>query len=197
MQKRLKLTLIIGLIPLLIFSACSTTTSTRNWQTFTIEEAPGFDIQLRIPSDWAANYDPPTDDNPGQWNVVITPPECSLETGTTFADNCINLTAYVKGEAEFDKDELLTYISESISLNEQGTVRTILMDRESIEGDGLTIQRYNHKITNPEREIQMSIFYLETDGAYYVFIYSVPYEQRDGNVATAFRQVLETIEMIN
>ena len=189
--------LYIGVVALLILSACSSGAAidTTSWETFRVEEAPGFDLQFMLPPDWDYALQPPTEDLPGIWNMVIATPQCSTANDTSYSDYCINLTAYVKDEADFDKEEILAYISEAISVVEDDSIKSILIGQTSTEINGVSIQRFNHKITNPERDIQMAIFFLESNHAYYLIIYSVPYEEKEGEFAMTFQKVLETIAL--
>ena len=195
MQRRHKSMLLTGLIALLILSACSSIGATRDWKVFAIEEEPAIDIQFRLPPDWYVDY-APTPNTPGQWDIALVPPKCSSGQETDFEDNCISLTAYIKGVSEFNKPEFLTFASQNITLNESESEETLMMGQNTFEVDGLSIQRFNHKVFIGEDEIQMSIFFFETDSAYYVFISEFPYDERDGQAAENFSLLIESIEVI-
>lgn len=193
MKNKFRLSLFIGSITLLLLSACSVNTS--DWEIFSIGEEPGFDIQFRMPPGWFIEYAPNVD-IPGQWDLVVVPPMCSADQTTEFGDSCIRLTAYIKGTADFDQDEVLAYISQAIPLNQAGTEETLLMGQSTFEVAGLTFQRYNHMIPAPLSEVQMSIYYLETERAHYVFITDFPYAEREGDTAEQFDLLLQSIKVI-
>lgn len=197
MHNRGKFLLILGLTAIVLLSACNQTVDTNNWEKFTIEEAPGFDIQFLIPQDWKSNYLLPMETATGQWKVILTPPRCSSDQSEDYADDCITLTAYVKGEAEFNEDEVLALISQNITLSEENNAETILMGQTSFTIDDLTIQRYNHKINLPAGEVQLSYYYFQTDKAYYTIMADFPYDERNGDVAEQFQIVLESITVLD
>lgn len=195
MKKRQYITLAVGLLAILLLSACSQNFNTSSWEKFTIEEAPGFDIQLLIPPDWESNYLLPMETAPGQWRVTLTPPKCSADQAEDYQEGCIILTAYVKGEAEFEEDEVLALISQNIPLNRENAAESILMGQSNFEVDGLTIQRYNHKINSPGGEVQLSYYYFQTENAHYTIMADFPYDEREDRVAEQLQAVLETISV--
>lgn len=195
MHKRRLISLTIGLLAILILSACSQGINTSGWEEFTIEEAPGFDIQFLIPPDWDSNYLLPMETAPGQWRVLLTPPRCSSDQTEDHGESCIILTAYVKGEAEFDEDEVLALISENIRLSQDGA-ESILMGQSSFDVDGLSIQRYTHKINSANGEVQLSYYYFQTDSAYYTAMADFPYDEREDRVAEQFQAVLQSITVV-
>ena len=195
MQKRGLISLSIGLLAILILSACSQGINTRGWEEFTIQEAPGFDIQFLIPPDWDSNYLLPMETAPGQWRVLLTPPRCSSEQTEDYGESCIILTAYVKGEAEFDEDEVLALISENIRLSQDGA-ESILMGQSSFDVDELTIQRFTHKINSANGEVQLSYYYFQTDSAYYTAMADFPYDEREDRVAEQFQALLQSITVL-
>ena len=195
MQKRGLITLTIGVLAILILSACSKSINTSGWEEFTIQEAPGFDIQFKIPPDWDSNYLLPMETAPGQWRVLLTPPRCSSVQTEDYGESCIILTAYVKGEAEFDEDEVLALISENIRLSQDGA-ESILMGQSTFEVDGLTIQRYTHKINSANGEVQLSYYYFQTGSAYYTAMADFPYDEREDRVAEQFQAVLQSITVL-
>jgi hypothetical protein len=195
MQTRQIIFIAGGLLAILILSACSQNINTSSWEKFTIEEAPGFDIQFLIPPDWDSNYLLPMETALGQWRVLLTPPRCSSEQSEDYGESCIILTAYVKGEAEFDEDEVLALISENIPLSQDGA-ESILMGQSSFEVDGLTIQRFNHKINSGSGEVQLSYYYFRTDSAYYTIMADFPYDEREDRVAEQFQAVLQSITVV-
>jgi hypothetical protein len=196
MHKRQHMTLTLGLLVFLMLSACSQDINTSGWEEFTIEEAPGFDIQFLIPSDWESNYLLPMETAPGQWRVLLTPPRCSSDQSEDYGESCIILTAYVKGEAEFDENEVLALISENIPLSQDGA-ESILMGQTSLDVNGLTIQRYTHKINSANGEVQLSYYYFQTDSAYYTIMADFPYDEREDRVAEQFQAVLQSITVVD
>jgi hypothetical protein len=196
MQKRKLLTLIIGWVIILMLSACNQTVDLSNWENFTIEGAPGFDIQFSIPPEWKTNYILPMELAIGQWKVILTPPRCSLEQSADYAEECIDMMAYIKGEAEFEEDEVLALISQNISLSDETDAESILIGQTSFDVNGLTIRRYNHKISTDAGDMQMSIYYFQTDNANYTIMTHFPYDEREGEVAEQFQSVLESIQVI-
>ena len=195
MHKRGLISLAIGLFAMLLLSACSQNINTSNWEDFTIEEAPGFDIQFSVPQDWESNYLLPMETATGQWRVTLTPPRCSSDQTEDYEENCIILTAYVKGEAEFDEDEVLGLISENIQLSQDGA-ESILMGQTSLDVNGLTIQRYTHKIASADGDVQLSYYYFQTENAYYTIMADFPYNEREGRTAEQFQAVLKSITLI-
>lgn len=195
MHKKGLISLTIGFLAILILSACSQGINTSGWEEFTIQEAPGFDIQFLIPPDWDTNYLLPMETAPGQWRVLLTPPRCSSEQTEDYGESCIIMTAYVKGEAEFDEDEVLALISENIRLSQDGT-ESILMGQSSFEVDGLSVQRFTHKIDSANGEVQLSYYYFQTDSAYYTVMADFPYEEREERVAEQFQAVLQSITVV-
>ena len=196
MHRRQLITLAIGLLAILILSACSQSINTSSWEKFTIEEAPGFDIQFLIPPEWESNYLLPMETAPGQWRVTLTPPRCSSDQTSEYEADCITLTAYVKGEAEFNEDEVLALISENIPLSQETGAESILMGQSTFEVDGLTIQRYNHKIGASPGEVQLSYYYFQTDNAYYTIMADFPYGEREDRTAEQFQAVLQSIDVV-
>lgn len=191
-----QLRLTFGLLVFLMLTACSQATDTKNWEKFTIEELPGFDIQIPVPADWKVNYLPPMEVGFGQWKVTLTPPRCSTDQTEDYTEECITLTAYIKGQAEFDEDAVLTLISQNITLSEEQNTETILMGQNSFDVDDVTIQRFNHKIPTSTGEVQLSYFYFQTEGAYYTIMTNFPYEESDGKVAETFQKMLQGIEVV-
>ena len=177
---------------LLAVSACTSETPVEDWKVFAIEEYPPIDIQFRLPPRWHVDY-APTAEIPGQWEVALVPPLCSKDQETEYADNCIALTITIKGEADFDKLDFLSVISQSMTLNQSGGEETIFMGQNNFEVNGLTVQRYNHKLFIGEEEVQMSFFFIETESAYYLFVSELPYDQREGEVAGQFNRLIESI----
>lgn len=197
MQKRQIITIVLGLFAILMLSACSQNVNTSRWEEFTIEEAPGFDIQLLVPPDWETNYTLPMETAPGQWKVSLTPPRCSSDQAEDYEEDCITLTAYVKGEAEFDEEEVLALISDNIPLNQQNNAESILMGQSTFEVNGVTIQRFTHKINSPATgEVQLTYYYFQTENAYYTVMADFPYDEREGRVAEQFQAVLQSITTV-
>jgi len=193
MQKRFVIIIII-LITLLAVSACAPEIPVEEWTIFSIKEKSAIDIQFRLPPEWQVSYEP-NEEVLGQWDVPLTPPLCSKDQETEFADSCINLTIMIKDEAEFDKFELLSIITQSMTLSEIGDMETIFVGQHSIEVDGLTLQRYNHKFSIGKEAVQMSFIFFETENAYYLFVTELPYDERNGGVARDFTRLLESIEV--
>jgi len=188
--------ILLGLIALFILSACSPKVSTEDWKVFTISEEPAINIQFRLPPEWYVDYAPKID-VPGQWDVALVPPRCAEDQQTDFEDNCISLTIHLKETSAFDKPGFLAFASQSITLNQSGTEKTIMMGQTTSEVDGLTLQRYNHKFMIGEDEVQMSLLFFETDSAYYIFISELPYDEREGEVAALFDLLIGSIEVID
>ena len=196
MQKHRKTMLLTGLIALIVLSACSPNRATRDWNVFSIEEEPAIDIQFRIPPEWYVDY-APTVNTPGQWDIALVPPKCSSEQETEFEDNCISLTAYIKNLADFNKPQFLSFASQNITLNPSESEETLMMGQNTFEVNGLSVQRFNHKVFVGEEEIQMSILFFETDSAYYAFISEFPYDEQDGQAAENFNRLVESIEIVD
>jgi len=187
--------ILLGLIALLILSACTPKVSTKDWKVFTISEEPAINIQFRLPPDWYVDYTPKID-LPGQWDVALVPPRCASDQPADFVDYCITLTIHLKETSGFDKTGFLALASQSITLNQSGTEKTIMMGQNTFDVDGLTFQRYNHKFLIGEDEVQMSFLFFETDSAYYVFVTELPYDEREGDVATLLDLMIGSIEVI-
>ena len=198
MGKQLTRTLMIGLAALLILTGCSLLggEDTQDWTVFAIEEEPEIDIQFRLPPEWRVDY-APSIEQIGQWEVVLMPPYCASDQEEEFGDNCISLTINIKEISDFSKPDFLTFASQNITLNQTGSEETIMMGQNSFEVDGIRIERFNHKLFVGEQEIQMSIYFFETDSAYYSFISELPYAEREGEVAQRFDLLLNSIEEIN
>jgi len=194
MQTRLKMTLMLSFFILIILSACSSGGATKDWKVFTIQSEPAIDIQFRLPPEWYVDYAPNVD-VVGQWDVALVPPKCSQDQETTFEDNCVSLTIFVKGEADFDKDAYLSFISKDITLNQSGSEQTLLIGQNTFEVNGLSIKKINHKFQIGEEEVQMSFLFLETDTAYYTFVIELPYDERNSDTAKTFNQLIESIEI--
>lgn len=194
MPKNIKNTLFAGIILILILSACS---PTRDWKVFAIEEEPGIDIQFRLPPDWLVDY-APSPNTPGQWDVLLAPPKCAADQEINFADNCVNLTIYIKDQADYDQQESIAFASQSFALNESGSEKTVLMGQNTFKVDGLEVQRFNHKVFIGEDEVQLSFYFFETEQAYYTFLTEFPYDEREeGEAARNFDLLLESIEVID
>ncbi len=197
MQRRKMIILVIGLLAVLILSACSQDIDTSNWEEFAIENAPGFDIRFLIPPDWEFNYILPGESLIGQWEITLTPPRCSSDQSVDYEDDCITINAFVKGEAEFNEDEVLALISQNIILSEEANAESILMGQSTFEVDGLTIQRYNHKISSDAGDVQLSYYYFQTSNAYYTIMAHFPYDEREGGVAEDLQVVIRSIEVVD
>jgi hypothetical protein len=196
MQTKGFMRLNIILLALLVLSACSQPPAMTDWEKFAIEEAPRFDIQFLVPPDWNTNYILPMETAPGQWKVILTPPRCTSDQSEDYIEECITMTAYVKGEAEFNEDEVLALISQSIPLDQEGRVKSILIGQNSYTIDGLSVQRFNHKIASSNDEVQLSCYYFQTENAYYTIMADFPYDERDGEAAQTFQAVLNSIEVV-
>jgi hypothetical protein len=132
----------------------------------------------------------------GQWKVTLMPPRCSPGQIAEYEKDCITLTAYIKGEAEFKEDEVLALVSENIPISVEEQAESILMGQNSFEVNGLRLQRFDHKIYSSTGEMQMSIIYFQTDSAYYLIKADYPYNERDGETAQEFQKILESIVVI-
>ena len=198
MRKQLTRTAFIGLIALLLLSGCDLlgSSATQDWKMFAIEEEPDIDIQFPLPPEWQVDYAPSVQEI-GQWEIALVPPRCAEDQETDFADNCVSLTVTIKGISDFDKNEFLTFASQNITLNQSGDEETIMMGQNTFEVADLTVQRFNHKVFIGEEEIQMSIFFFETDSAYYTFITELPYDEREGEVAEQFDLLLNNLEELD
>lgn len=197
MHKKELLSLIFTMLIIMILTACGQTPSTANWDLFTIEEAVGFDIQFQVPPDWETNYILPMETALGQWKVTLTPPRCTSDQIAEYEEDCISLTAYIKGEAEFEEDAVLALISQNIPLDQEGAAESILMGQTSFEVDGLTIKRFNHKLASTIGEVQLSYYYFQTENAYYTIMANFPYDERDGETAQEFQKILESVEVLD
>ncbi len=195
MKKHINVIIFWGLIMLVILSACGSGNPTRDWNTFEIQEEPAIDITFKLPPGWHVDY-APTADVPGQWDVALVPPLCSSDQETEFSDNCISLTIQIKGQADFDKQEFLDLVSQSMTLNETGSEKTILMGQNNFKVGSLTLYRYDHKFFIGDAEEQLSFIFFETDGAYYYFASELPYAERDGETAQQLDQLIQSITVI-
>ena len=198
MQKHLTRTAFIGLIALLLLSSCDLlgSSATQDWKVFAIEEEPDIDIQFPLPPEWQVDYAPSVQVI-GQWEIALVPPRCAEEQEADYADNCVSLTVNIKEISDFNKNEFLTFASQNITLNQSGDEETIMMGQKAFEVGDLTVQRFNHKLFIGQEEVQMSIFFFETDSAYYTFITELPYDEREGNVAQNFDLLLNNLEELN
>jgi hypothetical protein len=198
MRQQQKRTILIGLIALVMLTGCGLLggDSTQDWKAFAIEEEPAIDIQFRLPPKWQADYAPSVE-NIGQWEIALIPPRCAEDQEEDYADNCISLTVNLKELSDFNKNEFLTFASQNITLNQTGDEATILMGQNTFEVNGLSIQRFNHKLYIGEQEVQMSLLFFETEGAYYTFITELPYAEREGEVADQFDLLINSLEERN
>lgn len=196
MHRRQMITLVIGLLAILTLSACSQDIDTSNWEVFSIENAPGFDIRFLIPPDWDFNYILPGESLIGQWEITLTPPRCSSDQSVDYEEDCISINAFIKGEAEFNEDEVLALISQNIILSEEEDAESILMGQSTFEVDGLTIQRFNHKINSAAGEVQLSYYYFQTDNAYYTIMAHFPYDEREEGPAEELQEVIRSITVV-
>jgi hypothetical protein len=194
MLKNIKNTLLIGLVTVMILSACSVT---RDWKIFAVEEEPNIDIQFRLPPEWRVDY-APTPNTPGQWDILLAPPKCAEDQETLYSDNCIDLTVYIKGEANYDQQDSIAFASQSFALTESGSEQTVLMGQSAFKVHGLEVQRFDHKVFVGEDEIQLSFYFFETEKADYTFLTEFPYDEREeGEAAQNFSRLLESIEVID
>ena len=90
---------------------------------------------------------------------------------------------------------MLALISENIRLSQDGA-ESILMGQSSFDVDGLSIQRYTHKINSANGEVQLSYYYFQTDSAYYTAMADFPYDEREDRVAEQFQAVLQSITVV-
>jgi hypothetical protein len=190
--------MLIGLAVLLILTGCGLLDrdATEDWTVFAIEEEPEIDIQFRLPPAWRVDYAPSLEQI-GQWEVVLMPPYCASDQEEEYGDNCISMTINIKEISDFSKQDFLNFASANITLNQTGGEQTLMMGQNSFDVNGITVQRFNHKLFIGEKEVQMSIFFFETDSAYYSFITELPYDEREGDVASEFDLLLNSIEQIN
>lgn len=192
MQKQHKVKFLIALFVLMVMTACSADTD--DWKLFIIEEEPMIDIQFKQPPGWFFDY-APNYENPGQWDVAMVPPHCKASQEIAYDENCISLTINIKDEASFDKEGFLSLVSQNITLNEYGTEESLLTKTDTLEMNGLTGQRFTHKVIIDDEDYQLTIVFLETDSAYYAFISEFPYQERRGEIADTYNLMLETIEI--
>ena len=196
MQRREFFRLTIAILVIMILSACSQNPATSDWKSFTIEEAPGFDIQFQVPPDWETNYTLPMETALGQWKVTLTPPRCSSGQTAEYEEDCITLTAYIKGEAEFEENEVLALVSDNIPISAEEQAESILMGQNIFDVNGLKLQRFDHKIYSSAGEMQMSIVFFQTDSAYYLIMADFPYDERDDETAKEFQMILSSIQVL-
>ena len=196
MQRREFFRLTIAILVIMILSACSQSPATSDWKSFTIEEAPGFDIQFQVPPDWETNYTLPMETALGQWKVTLTPPRCSSGQTAEYEEDCITLTAYIKGEAEFEENEVLALVSDNIPISAEEQAESILMGQNIFDVNGLKLQRFDHKIYSSAGEMQMSIIYFQTERAYYLIMADFPYDERDDETAKEFQIMLSSIQVL-
>ena len=195
MGKPIHYFIFFGLIAMLTFTACGQNAATRDWNTFAIEEEPQIDIQFRLPPEWLVDYGPKPN-VPGQWDVALVPPMCSADQETDFADNCVSLTIYLKGESDFDPEEFTSFVSQDITLNQTGSEKTIFIEQDTFDVGGIQIERFKHLFFIGEEDVVMSFLFFETEGAYYTFITELPYQEQEGELAEQFDLLLNSIEII-
>ncbi len=188
--------MIINLVAILALAACSNGDPTADWSPFTIEQEPAFDIQFRLPPAWLVDF-APSATAPGQWDVVLVPPRCTEDQENEYDENCVTLVAHVKDEAIFNREDFLGIVSGDIPIDPAGTQRTELLSKDTFEAGELNVQRFNHKITTPIREMGMSIFYFETEGSHYTLMLNLPLDGQAHPVEDTVDLLLGTLEVLD
>lgn len=192
MHKRIKIALIIGLAAMLILSACAGD-ATRDWKVFDIEEEPAINIQFRLPPRWLVDYEPHRT-QPGRWDIVLVPPKCVPEQEVEYQQNCISMVAHIKGISTFNKEAFLELSSGDIPLGQERGQSAVLLSQDTIRVNRLEVTKFNHLISSPLGEVEMSTSFLETDSAYFTFITSFAYGEDDFETAENFNLLLRSIE---
>jgi hypothetical protein len=193
MHKRIRLTVLISLVTLLILSACSGDSATQDWKVFTIEQEPGFNIQFRLPPRWLIDF-APTIDKPGQWDVTLIPPKCYPDQELEYQQNCVTLIAHIKGPSTFNKEAFLDLTSGDISLSQDGSQTAKLIGRESFRVNRLKMEEFNHLIATSRGNVEMSTYFFETDSAYYTLITNLPYAAPESEFNQNFDLMLHSIK---
>jgi hypothetical protein len=196
MHKRIKITLLLSLVMLLILSACGGDSATQDWKVFTIEQEPGFNIQFRLPPRWLIDF-APTIDKPGQWDVTLIPPKCSTDQEVEYQRNCVTLVAHIKGPSTFDKEAFFDLTSGDIALSPDGSQTAKLIGRDSFRVNRLKMEEFNHLITTSLGDVEMSTYFFETDSAYFILISNLPYGAPESEFNQHFDLMLNSIKKTN
>lgn len=195
MRKRFKFALIISLAAVLILSACTTSDRTQDWKTFTVEEDPDINIQFRLPPRWLVDYEPHRTQS-GRWDITLVPPRCVPEQEVDHQQNCVSLVAHVKDTSTFNKEAFLELTSGDITLGQERGQSAVLLNQDTFRVNRLTINQFNHLISSPLGEVEMSTYFFETDSAYFTFITSFPYEEPDFEAVENFELLLSSLEVV-
>lgn len=193
MHKRVKIALIISLAAILILSAC-TSDATKDWKVFTIEEEPAINIQFRLPPRWLVDYEPHRT-QPGRWDIKLLPPRCVPEQEVDYQQNCVSLVAHIKGVSSFNKEAFIELSSGDIPLGQERGQSAVLLSQDTFRVNRLEVSRFNHLISSPLGEVEMSTGFFETDSAYFTFITSFPYEEKDFEAAENFDLLLRSVKL--
>lgn len=192
MHKQVKIALLITLLALLTLSACTRDT-TRDWKIFSIEEEPAINIQFRLPPRWLVDY-APHHTQPGRWDIVLVPPRCVPEQEVDYQENCVSLVAHIKGTSSFNKEAFFDLTSRDIPLGQERGQSAVLLSQDTFRVNRLEVNQFNHLISSPLGEVQMSTAFFETDSAYFTFITSFPYGDNDFEAVKNFDLLLRSLE---
>jgi len=195
MHKREKITLLISLLILLILSACARDSSTRDWKVFTIEEEPAINIQFRLPPRWLVDY-APHQFQPGRWDVTLVPPRCVPEQENDYQQNCVSLVVHIKEISTFNKEAFFELTSGDIALGQERGQSAVLLDQDTFRVNRLEMNQFNHLISSPLGEVEMSSYFFETDSAYFTIITSFPYEAPEFEAVKNFELLLRSVELV-
>ena len=196
MKKRTIIALVISLAAILILSACASDSATRDWKVFSIEEEPAINIQFRLPPRWLVDYAPHAT-QPGRWDIVLVPPRCVPEQEIDHQQNCVSLVAHIKGISTFNKESFIELSSGDIPLGQERGQSAVLLNQETTRVNRIDVTRYNHLISSPLGEVQMSTIFFETDSAYYTFITSFPYNDDSFEAVENFDLLLRSLKLAN
>jgi hypothetical protein len=195
MHKREKIALLVGLVTLLILSACTTTSNTDDWKIFTIEEEPALNIQFRLPPRWLVDYAPHRT-QPGRWDIILIPPRCVPEQENDYQQNCVSLVAHIKEISTFNKESFFELTSGDIALGQERGQSAVLLNQDTFRVNRLEVNQFNHLISSPLGEVEMSSYFFETDSAYFTIITSFPYEEPEFEAVKNFELLLRSIELV-
>jgi len=193
MHKQVKFALLISLAAMLILSAC-TSDATRDWKIFLIEEEPAINIQFRLPPRWLVDYEPHRI-QPGRWDITLVPPICVPEQENDYQQNCVSLVAHIKGISTFDKEAFIELSSGDIPLGQERGQSAVLISKDTFKVNQLEVNKFNHLISSPLGEVEMSTAFFETDSAYFTFITSFPYRESDFEAAENFDLLLRSLKL--
>jgi len=192
MQLKTKFTLLISLIAVLVLSACASS-ETEDWKVFSIEQEPALNISFRLPPEWLVDF-APTQNQPGQWEILLLPPKCTPDQEFEYQQNCITVIAHIKGVSSFSKEAFIDLTSGDIPLSADGNQVAMLLSQDSYRVNQLNVDEFKHLIASSVGEVEMSTYFIETDSAYYTFITNFPYGQTENEAAENFELLLGSVQ---